>query len=107
MHNDAFSSLWEIIEDELADEPHLTKIADLCAGRTGRDGIWSMIASGVNSSQPERLGEWGDLARADGKALSLSLKRLPDGATLVTFVDNTDVARFSDVMPKPKLVTAA
>lgn len=107
MHNDAFASLWEISENELADQPHLTKIAELCAGRMGRDGIWSMIASGVNSSQPESLGEWGDLERADGKALSLSLKRLPDGATLVTFTDNTDLARFSKELAKPKLVTAA
>jgi PAS domain-containing protein len=107
LHNNAFASLWEISENELAGQPHLTKIAALCAGRTGRDGIWSMIASGVNSSQPERLGEWGDLERADGKALSASLKRLPDSATLVTFTDNTDLARFSEMTAKPKLVTAA
>ncbi|GAA0579586.1 hypothetical protein GCM10008942_30610 [Rhizomicrobium electricum] len=107
MHNDAFTKLWQFAERELAGEPHLTKIADLCAARIGRDGIWSMIAAGVNASEPERLGEWGDLARADGKALSLDVTRLPDGATLVTFTDNTDLAQFTETLLKPKVVTAA
>jgi PAS domain-containing protein len=104
MHNDAFLKLWQIGENELAGEPHLTKIADLCAARIGRDGIWSMIAAGVNSSEPERLGEWGDLARADGKALSLGVTRLPDGATLVTFSDNTDLARFNEAITEPEIM---
>lgn len=109
MHNNAFTQLWKLEEVDLSNEPHLTRIADLCSARTGRDGIWSMIAAGVNSSQPERLGEWGDLARADGKALSLSLTRLPDGATLVTFADQTDIKRFEDVLsePRPVVVPAA
>jgi PAS domain-containing protein len=104
MHNDAFAKLWQLGERELTGEPHLTKVADLCAARIGRDGIWSMIAAGVNSTEPERLGEWGDLARADGKALSLAVTRLPDGATLVTFNDNTDVAHFNDELGKEAAV---
>jgi PAS domain-containing protein len=107
MHNDAFSTLWQLAETELTGEPHLAKIADLCAGRTGRDGIWSMIAAGVNSAQPERLGEWGELARADGKELSLALRRLADGATLVTFADNSDFIRFTETLLEPKVVSAA
>ena len=107
MHNDAFGELWQLGDNELAGEPHLARIADLCAGRTGRDGIWTMIAAGVNSTQPERLGEWGDLARADGRALSLRLTRLADGATLVTFTDNTDVARFTHALMEPEVVSAA
>jgi PAS domain-containing protein len=101
MHNDAFAQLWQLTEIELAGEPHLAKIADLCAGRTGRDGIWSMIAAGVNSAQPERIGEWGDLARADGRALSLGLTRLADGATLVTFSDTSDLTRFTEALLEP------
>lgn len=107
IHNDAFANLWQLRESELLGEPHLNKIADLCATRTGRDGIWSRIAAGVNSNQPERLSEWGDLARADGRALSLGLTRLPDGATLVTFSDLTDLTRFSEELIEPKVVTAA
>ena len=102
LYNNAFARLWKLEEDELANEPHLTKVADLCAARTGRDGIWSMVLAGVNSSEPARYGEWGDLARADGRSLSLSLTRLPEGATLAAFTDVTDLKRFQRVLREDK-----
>lgn len=98
IHNDAFADLWRLQEDELAGEPHLTRVADLCAARIGRDGIWSMISAGVNAAEPERLGEWGQLARADGKSMTLALTRLPNGATLVTFTDVTDLRNFDTLL---------
>jgi len=107
MHNDAFTRLWSLEECELTGEPHLSKVADLCAARIGRDGIWSMIAAGVNAGEPERFGEWGQLARADGRMLTLNLTRLPDGATLVAFSDLTDLERFERELVVPKVVTAA
>lgn len=111
IHNDAFAGLWRLHENELAGEPHLTRVADLCAARIGRDGIWSMISAGVNAAEPERLGEWGQLARADGKSMTLGLTRLPDGATLVTFTDVTDLRDFEALLTtdarEPRVVSAA
>jgi hypothetical protein len=49
----------------------------------------------VNSATPETLGEWSKTRRADGVLLSLSLSRLPNGATVVTFTDLTDLERFT------------
>lgn len=111
IHNDAFAALWRLQDAELAGEPHLTRVADLCASRIGRDGIWSMISAGVNAAEPERLGEWGQLARADGKSMTLGLTRLPDGATLVTFTDVTDLRNFESLLNadarQPRIVSAA
>lgn len=107
IHNDAFAKLWQLEENELTGEPHLSKVADLCANRTGRDGIWSMIAAGVNAPNPERFGEWGQILRADGRSLTLSLVRLPDGATLVSFSDMTDVQRFQNVLAENAAIAAA
>jgi PAS domain-containing protein len=107
IHNDAFAKLWQLEETELTGEPHLSKVADLCASRTGRDGIWSMIAAGVNAPNPERFGEWGQILRADGRSLTLSLVRLPDGATLVSFTDMTDVQRFQNVLAESSVIAAA
>ncbi len=56
IHNGAFAKLWQLEENELSGEPHLSKVADLCADRTGRDGIWSMHAAGVNAPNPESFG---------------------------------------------------
>lgn len=106
IHNSAFVELWQLDESELSGEPHLSAVADLCAARTGRDGIWSMIAAGVNAPDPSRFGEWGQLMRADGKALTLNLSRLPDGATLVSFNDMTEVHRFQAVLSETKVISA-
>ena len=94
-HNAAFADLWEFSVQELSAEPHLTMIAQMAAARTGRDGIWNMIAAGITAPEPARCGHWGRMVRADGRVLALSLTRLPHGATLVMFEDNTDLARFS------------
>jgi|GEM_PF-963256 len=107
IHNDAFAKLWQLEENELSGEPHLTRVADLCADRTGRDGIWSMIAAGVNAPDPERFSDWGQLVRADGRSLTLSLSRLPDGATLVSFSDITDLDRFQKVISEAQVISAA
>lgn len=107
IHNAAFAELWQLEECDLAEEPHLSKVADLCAARTGRDGIWSMISAGVNAPDPSRFGEWGQLVRADGRALTLSLTRLPDGATLVSFSDMAELRRFQAVLSETKVISAA
>jgi PAS domain-containing protein len=95
MHNTAFAQLWKLDDADLAAEPHLGQLAQLAVSRIGRDGIWNMIATGITSSEPVRYGEWGRVMRADGRVLALSMTRLPLGATLVTFEDNTDLERFS------------
>ena len=49
--------------------------------------------------RPESFGEWGKTRRADGRIISLSLSRLPNGATVVTFTDLTDLEQFSALNP--------
>jgi len=58
------------------------------------DGIWSIVASGVSAAAPERFGEWGKAKRADGRIISLALSRLPNGATMASFADITDLEKF-------------
>lgn len=95
IHNDAFAELWKFSETELSSEPHLSMLAQLSAGRIGRDGIWNMIAAAITSHEAAHYGELGRIVRADGRVLSLRLMPLPLGAVLVAFEDNTDLERFS------------
>lgn len=94
VYNTVFADMWQLMESELVGQPHFTDIADLCARRIGRDGIWSIVSCGINSASPGALGDWGKTKRADGRVISPTLVRLPDGATAVTFTDLTDVERF-------------
>jgi len=94
MHNEIFASLWKLPESELSAEPHLTKIAALCAAQYGNDEIWGMISDCVNSSELDRQLRWKTVRRADGRDISLSMTRLPNGATIAIFTDLTDLQRF-------------
>jgi PAS domain-containing protein len=94
LHNAHFSALWNLSDKELSSEPHVTRIAALCTARTGPDEIWATVTASVNSMEQERRGKWIKATRADGRTVSLCSSRLPNGATVVTFVDLTDLERF-------------
>ena len=101
LHNAQFGELWSLSERELAGQPHFAELANLCSERIGRDGIWGVVSCGINSAIPERLGEWAKARRADGKLLSLTLRRLPNGATLVRFSDETELEQFDQLQSGP------
>jgi signal transduction histidine kinase len=98
LHNAAFARIWRLEPNELAGEPHLRRIADACAARFGRDRVWDIITSTVTAAAPERRREWGEAERSDGAIISLSIAPLPDGATMVTFVDATDRFRIESAL---------
>ncbi len=98
LHNCAFAQLWKFANAELAGEPHVKQLAALSEQRFGRDNTWAIIASAVSSAEPESYSKWGMIARADGKTLSLALTRLPDGATLAAFSDETSFTKLDDLL---------
>jgi hypothetical protein len=53
-----------------------------------------MVAAGVSAAAPEQSGEWSNAKRADGRIISLALSRLPNGATMASFSDLTDLEKF-------------
>ena len=94
IHNTAFQHLWKLEEAELQNEPHLKVLARHCAARIGRDETWTIISAGINAQNPEQYNDWASITRADGQSVSLSLFRLPDGGTMVSFSDVTNYLRF-------------
>lgn len=98
LHNSAFAQLWRLDEDDLAGGPHLNGIAQSCTARFGKQPIWEIISSCVTAASPKAFDGSLDVERADGRIISLSLARLPDGAVLVTFTDITDHMRLESVL---------
>ncbi|HMF28987.1 MAG TPA: ATP-binding protein, partial [Candidatus Cybelea sp.] len=98
LYNAAFARIWRLEPSDLAGEPHLKRIADICATRFGRDRIWDIVTSTVTAAAPERQREWGEAERSDGAIISLSIAPLPDGATLASFVDATDRFRIETAL---------
>ncbi|SRR5258706_8176885 len=95
--NQAFARLWSLSEAELANDPHFTDIAERWMQEPGRNNIWDIVSAAIASENPEPYGEWGYATRADGREIHLTPTRLPNGATLVTFRDMTDLLRFESM----------
>ncbi|HTT99063.1 MAG TPA: PAS-domain containing protein [Rhizomicrobium sp.] len=106
LSNTRFAQLWNLSEEELQAQPHFTKVATLAEARKGRDGIWGIVSAGIVSAEPERCNDWGRAVRADGRTISLSMARLPNGATIATFSDLTDVQKFQQAQLEAPHVAA-
>ena len=89
-HNAAFGKLWPLEGTVLEQSPHVGEIARMCSETLGHDETWNVVTAAVNAMEPVRSDAWNTIRRADGRTLSLSVTRLPDGATMVSFSDLTD-----------------
>ncbi len=98
LHNAAFERIWRLEPSDLTAEPHLKRIAEVCATRFSDDGAWSVVMESVTSATPERTRDWGDVERSDGSIISLSIAPLPNGATLASFADVTDRFRIESAL---------
>jgi len=103
-YNRAFAMQWSLSDDELCGEPLWADVAERCIARNGRDSIWEIVSCAAIAAEPERLNEWGAMIREGGARISLSVARLKDGATRMTFID---AALPSETAPYSTTVMAA
>ena len=93
LYNSAFQAMWALDAKMLAELPafssmvrHFDRLAD------SSHEVWRQLRTRVTSFAPEDRDPMDatELALKDGRTLSLTTAPLPDGATLVTFLDVTD-----------------
>jgi signal transduction histidine kinase len=89
LHNPAFAGLWTLSADELAESPHIDLVASACVARFGNADNWSELRAAVAGWQDRRMAIEQRFARRDGSVLDCSASPLPDGATLLAFIDTT------------------
>ena len=89
LSNRAFAEMWNIGADRLAEQPHIDEIVRHCGALAPREEIWAEIRSAVAGSADTRLGLACRIERRDGSTLDCGAQPLPDGATLLTFIDVT------------------
>ncbi len=87
--NPAFKRFWGI-SHLMADGPlHIADISRSCTAQFGDPGPWEQFAGLVTGFEDER-GETAGRAEADGRHLAWMVVPLPNGQTMITFVDVTD-----------------
>ena len=88
--NPAFSRLWDIPVENLDDQTHIGSVIEWCRRKFDDDAVWSTLKGHVVGLADKREGASGRMACSDGRFLDFASIPLPDGATMITFVDVTD-----------------
>ncbi len=93
LFNSAYARIWELDPKKLAEEPHFETITDWSEPLHGHDPEWARMAAPITSIEAERRPVTGQLERQDTSMIQFAAMPLPDGATLLTFMDVTDTVR--------------
>ena len=89
LHNPAFAHMWRLDEAGLIARPHFDVIAQECAPLAGPGGGFAKLRAIVTGLHEQRTGQSFRMNRSDGLVLDCAAQPLPDGATLITFIDAT------------------
>lgn len=93
LSNPAYARIWNLSPETLSSEPHVNDIVEACrplfSDAADAESLKALVimASGVRSQATGRLN------RPDGTVVDYAVVPLPDGASLLTYVDVTDSIR--------------
>ncbi|MET1413245.1 ATP-binding protein [Roseibium sp. HPY-6] len=88
--NPAFGQIWKLEEDKLAELPHVNEVVSACTLSEIEEEAWKQLVGNVTGLLDNRTHKVSRLERRNGDVLDYATVPLPDGGTLVTFVDVTD-----------------
>ncbi|MDZ4762106.1 MAG: ATP-binding protein, partial [Alphaproteobacteria bacterium] len=89
LHNEAFATLWGL-EGKLADSPDFDVVVDACSRLFHDRNVWANIKSRVTNPSPEyRQQDQGVMRTSSDRTLTWITQPLPNGATLIAFMDVT------------------
>ena len=93
LSNPEFRRLWSLSDGEVAEALHVSgfveKMKPLIIGEDDWDGYKDRVVAGLVSREPRS----GRLVRGDGRVVEYANVPLPDGASLVSYLDVTDSVR--------------
>ena len=91
LHNPAFAAIWSLDPDFLVARPHVADIVAACRRAGDDEAMWQRFTACVAGLEETRASISGRMARPDNnRIIDYATVPLPDGQTMVTFVDVTD-----------------
>lgn len=93
LYNDAFAAIWRLNPRQLDGEPHIEEIISWCRVLYDAPEEWERTKAAVTAIVAERRPYESQFDRPDGSVLSSAALPLPDGGTLLTYVDVSDSKR--------------
>jgi signal transduction histidine kinase len=98
MFNPAFANIWGLEHSNLAEEPHVDALIDLCKPLFAGKAVWNRVIDTVNMVADGRQRVKGQLERPDNSIIDYAGVPLPDGRTMLTFSDVTDRERIRQAL---------
>ncbi|MEP0707724.1 MAG: ATP-binding protein [Parvibaculum sp.] len=98
LSNPAYATIWSLDEEKLEGEPHVSELIDMCRSLMDDDAEWEVLKNGITGASGIRAQQTGRLDRPDGTVIDYAMVPLPDGATLMTYVDVTDSTRMEQAL---------
>ncbi len=98
LYNPAYANIWNLGDDDLGGEPHVNELVEMCRPLLNDDAEWEILKNGVTNMSGIRTQVTGRLDRPDGSVVDYAQVPLPDGATLMTYVDVTDSTRMEQAL---------
>ncbi|MFO1088833.1 MAG: ATP-binding protein [Hyphomicrobiales bacterium] len=89
LFNPSFTRFWSLDPERLTSEPHIDDVIALCRPLYPDDDIWDDVKVVATSLDTGRRSLQGRMMRPDSTVLDYATVPLPDGNTLLTFVDMT------------------
>jgi len=97
LFNPVFAEIWRLSPTQLKAEPHISEIITECLAIHADQAAWDGIRAAVTDFDHEDSAI-GRMERPDGSVIDYATVALPEGMTMLTFVDVTDSARIERVL---------
>lgn len=88
--NPAFASIWGLEEDRLKERPHVAEIVSSVRPMLADAAELERLSASIAGVDENRGTVAGRMERTDGRVIDYATVPLPEGQTMVTFVDITD-----------------
>lgn len=98
LFNPPFAQFWKIDAAALEREPHVDEVVAWCRELLPLDAAWDKLKIAITSLQSERTASKDRITRPDGSVFDSAIVPLPDGNTLLTYVDVTDSSRIENAL---------
>ena len=98
LFNSAFLQIWRLSRSNLKEGPHIDKIIAQASGLYDDMATWARISRTVTGISDRRQPVAGQMIRPDQSVIDFAVSPLPDGATLITYVDVTDSKRYEQTL---------
>jgi signal transduction histidine kinase len=90
LHNPAFAGVWGLDPALLAGRPHVADVVAACRRPDDDEAMWRRLTACVAGVDETRASLAGRMERSDKRIIDYATVPLPDGQTMLTFVDVTD-----------------